>query len=258
MLDEIKKVAVNAAKQAGAKLLEEFQIFSRKDARLKSGREIVTQADKISEEIIIKQICKSFPKHSILAEESGEHDKDSKYLWVVDPLDGTTNFSFHNPLWAVSIGVFKDKEAVVGVVYSPILDEVFVAVKGQGATLNQEKIIISRTEKAKEIHTFCHSAGERSLDLVLKYYDYQKRNGFDCRQLGSAALELSFVAAGRVESFMVPGLNAWDVAAGALFVKEAGGKVTDFMGQDWNLESKDILASNGRDHEGLLEIIAGL
>ena len=141
--------------------------------------------------MIIRKIRESFPDHSILAEESGEHDKDSNYLWVVDPLDGTTNFSFHNPIWAVSIGIFKDKEVVAGVVYSPVLDEIFVAVKNAGVTLNGEEIKISQIPPEKEIHTFCHGSDMKSLKIALKYYEHQKLHGFDCRQLGSAAMEFT-------------------------------------------------------------------
>ena len=148
-LRKIKPVAVNVARQAGKLLLGEYKKFSRQTVKLKAKHEIVTKADLISERTILREIRKNFPKHEILSEEAGKNGKTSDYLWVVDPLDGTTNFSIHNPLWAVSIGVAYKAEVVFGVVYAPYLDELFVAEKGKGAKLNNKSIKVSTEKQAK-------------------------------------------------------------------------------------------------------------
>jgi len=256
MINKIKKTAIAAAKKAGAKLLKEYNHFDRTKVKLKAHHEILTKADLASEKIIISEIKKNFPEHRILSEEAGMNKKKSDYLWVVDPLDGTTNFSMHNPLWSVSIGLSYKNKIILGIVYAPFLGELYIAAKGQGAKMNGKKIKVSKNIKTdKVLNTFCHARDDYYVRQAIKYFSYQKLHGLDCRQLGSAAIEMAFVASGRVESIMIPGANSWDVAAGALMVREAGGKVTDFSGQEWNLQSKNILASNGKVHGEILKII---
>ena len=257
---KIKKTAIETAREAGDLLLERFLKFNRHRSKLKSDMEIVTRADFKSEKVIISRIKKDFPTHKIISEEAGELKNkkekiDDDYLWVVDPLDGTTNFSMHNPLWSVSIGIFKDSEIVFGVVYAPFLDELFVAEKDKGAKLNNKKIKVSDISQQKVLNTFCHGSTKRDVERAIRYYNYQKLHGFDCRQLGSAAIELAFVATGRIESIVIPGANSWDVAAGALLVREARGRVTDFSGKDWNIKSKDIAASNGLVHKQIMNAL---
>jgi len=279
---DIKKVAVGAAKKAGKMLLKEYQNFDRTEVKLKHHREILTRADLLSEELIIKEISQSFPHHRILSEEIGMLENGyrkniqvvagrtptltsaarsvargipaSTYLWIIDPVDGTTNFSMHNPIWSISIGVAYESKIVLGVVYAPVLDELYIAEKGKGVKLNGRKIKVSNI-KDKALNTFCHAREDKHVRQALKYYSYQKMHGLDCRQMGSAAIELGFVAAGRTESIAIPGANAWDVAAGVLLVREADGKVTDFSGQEWNLESVDMLASNGKVHNEILKVL---
>ncbi|MCK5062128.1 inositol monophosphatase [Candidatus Parcubacteria bacterium] len=254
-MSEIKKIAIEAIKKAGKRLLKEYKSFNRESVKLKSKYEIVTKADLISEKIIINAISRNFPVHRILSEESGRTKNKSDYLWIIDPLDGTTNFSFHNPLWSVSIGLAYKDELILGLIYAPVQDELFIAEKTKGARLNGKKIKVSKSKEKKLIHAFCHGQQERDIKLALKYYNYQKLHSFDCRQLGSAAIELAYVACGRLESIMIPGAHSWDVAGGILMVREAGGKVTDFKGNDWALDSRDMLASNGKEHKKLLEAI---
>ncbi len=252
---KIKKVAMEIIKKSGKMLLQEYRNFDRATIRLKSPHEVLTQADLKSEEIIIKAIRENFSTHQILSEEQGNVGVKADYLWIVDPLDGTTNFSMHNPLWSISIAVAYKKEIIFGIVYAPVLDELYVAETGQGAKLNNKTILVSNIKEGKVINIYCHGSTEKDMRRAIKYYTYQKLQGFDCRQLGSAALELAYVASGRVESIMIPGANSWDIAAGALLVKEAGGMVTDFFGQEWNLDSVDILASNGKVHREILRVI---
>ena len=253
--NKIKKTAISVAKRAGIILLKRFDKFDRADVMLKSGHEILTQADLAANKAIIKEIKKNFINHKILSEETGDNKKESDYLWIIDPLDGTTNFSMHNPLWAVSIGVAHKGKMIVGVVYSPLLDELYVAELGKGATRNGKKIKVSNTKKGRILNTFCHGSREKDIKRAVKYFSKQKLNDFDCRQMGSASIELAFTACGRVESITIPGAHSWDVSAGVLLVREAGGRVTDFSGNKWNIKSEDMVASNGRVHSNLLEVL---
>lgn len=258
----IKKTIKKAAIESGNILKKRFLNFDRNDVSFKPGHETLTQADLESEKIILKKIKKEFPDHRVLSEESGENEKISDYLWIIDPLDGTTNFSMHNPLFSVSIGLCFKNEIVLGVIYFPILDELYIAEKDKGAkkycpsgSTNGKKMKVSNIKKDNIINTFCHG---RKLDDIKRATDYhrgQKINNFDCRQLGSAAIELAYVACGRVESIFIPGAHSWDVAAGVVLVREAGGRVSDAKGKDWTLESKDILASNGLVHNQILKEI---
>jgi myo-inositol-1(or 4)-monophosphatase len=251
----LKRVATRAAKKAGDFLLKEFDNFDRTKIEIKSPGQILTQADLASEKIILQEIKENFPSHAILSEESGENGLTSEYLWVIDPIDGTTNFSFHNPLWSISIGLVKNGEIVLGVVYAPKLKEIFVAEKGKGATLNGKPIKVSNILMERSINTFCHGGGKKDIEKAMNYAKIQKENRIDCRQLGSAAIELAYVATGRVESLFIPGLKTWDVAAGVLLVREAGGWVTDFDGSYFTLKSRDVVASNGIVHKNILKTL---
>ncbi len=275
-MNNIKKVAIAAVKKSGKMLIREYQNFDRSSIKLKSHHEILTRNDLLSEEIIIKEINNNFPNHKILSEEMGEAGHDSEYLWIIDPIDGTTNFSMHNPLWSISLAVAvcphpqplsrscrrgrgelnkQGSKIILGVIYAPMLDELYVAELNKGASLNGKKIQVSNIKQGKVLNTFCHGRKIVHIKKALAYYRRQKLAELDCRQMGSAAIELAYVACGRVESFVAPGANDWDVAAGVLLVREAGGMVTDFAGQDWKLGSGDIAASNGKVHREILRVI---
>lgn len=246
---------MRAAKSAGNYLLKEFKDFNREQIKLKSQYEILTKADIGAERIILRELNQNFPDHDILSEESGDEGIKSEYLWIVDPLDGTTNFSIHNPLWSVSIALAQRGEIIFGLIHVPFLAETYWAEQSGGAFCNTKKIRISNIKGERAFHTFCHGGTKESISLALKYYQKQKLSKFDCRQLGSAAIELCYVAAGRSESILIPGAHSWDVAAGALIAKEAGAVVTDFSGRAWNLNSKDLLATNGLVHEEILKLV---
>jgi myo-inositol-1(or 4)-monophosphatase len=252
---KIKDTATEAAKKAGAILLKRYKSFDRSKVDFKSKHEILTAADLAAEKEIIKIISKNFPEHQILAEESGERKSESDYKWYIDPLDGTTNFSIHNPLWATSIGLSYKNKIVLGIVYSPSLDEFFYAEKGKGAYLNNKKIKVSKFSGEKVVNTFCHGSKQKNIKKAMRYYNKQKLTKFDARQLGSASVELAYVASSRVESITIPGVHSWDVAAGVLLVKEAGGRVTDFNNKTWDLDNDDIIASNGKVHKQILEAL---
>jgi len=256
---EIKKyqdIILPAINEAGEMLLEKFKNFDRKEIRLKAKHEIITEYDLLSEKIILNKIKKNFPEHSIVSEEEGESIQNTPWQWVIDPIDGTTNFSIHNPFWSISVALFYKENPVLGIVYAPVLQELYCARQGEGAFLNQKKIKVSEINSGKILNAFCHSRKEEDIKTAIKYFAYQKIHGFDCRQMGSAAIELAFVASGRIESLTIPGANAWDVGAGVLLVQEAGGKVTDFENKNWTLKSKDMVATNQILHEQILKAIA--
>jgi myo-inositol-1(or 4)-monophosphatase len=249
----MKQFIIQTAKGAGNIILKDFRKLKGKDIFTKKHRELVTKTDLKSEKYILSAIQKKFPDHSILSEESGFIDKKSDYLWLVDPLDGTTNFTMGNPLFSVSIALAYKEEVIIGAGYAPFLGELFFAEKEKGAYLNGKKIKVSNKGKIKDsILLFCHGHRRKDYEKVTRIYRAFKLSCRSLRQLGSALLELGFVAAGRCESLMIEGLTTWDLAAGVLLVREASGEVTDFSGQDWNLKSQSILATNGRVHDEIL------
>lgn len=252
---KMKDTALLAAKKAGKILLKKYENFDRTKIKFKSKHEILTSADLAAEKEIIKIIKKNFPEHQILSEEAGEIKTKSDYKWYIDPLDGTTNFSMHNPLWAVSIALSYKNKVVLGLIYSPSLKELFWAQKNNGAYLNNKKISVSNNTESKVINAFCHGNTKKHIKTAIKYYTKQKMAKFDARQLGSASVELGYVACGRIESITIPGAKSWDVAAGSLLVKEAKGKVTDFNNKNWNLNSSDIIASNKKVHQQILKAL---
>ena len=252
-LDFAKQIAINA----GSHLLKNFNKLSLKDISFKDRYELVTRLDFESEKIILEAIKKAYPKHEILSEEAGfVKGTDHDYKWIIDPLDGTTNYRIGSPLFAVLISLSYKKEIQFGLAYAPALGEFYEAEIGKKTRLNNRPIRVSRTKNIKEsINLYCHGSTKKDISRAIKIYNKLKVTGRDCRQLGCAAIEFGFVAAGRAESIMIPGAHAWDVAAGALMVRQAGGRVTDFEGKDWHLGSKDILATNGFVHDKLLKIV---
>lgn len=252
-MKKFKAVASVAARKAGDYLLKEFRNYQRPPVVKKTHHEILTKFDTQAEKIILRLIKKNFPEHSVLSEEAGQETKKSDYLWAVDPLDGTTNFSMYNPIWSVSIGLFYRHEPILGVIYAPVIKGLWLAEKGRGIHLNQRKAKVSLNGQLENsILTFCHGSTDEAVARSVKLFDYFKIKALAMRQLGSAAWEFSLVAMGGTEAIMIPGARVWDVAAGALMVREAGGRVTDFLGKEWDLTSPDILASNGAIHNQLL------
>lgn len=216
---------------------------------------LVTEADHASEKAIFDTIRDSFPDHFILSEEAGEIVMDSEYKWIIDPIDGTINFAHGIPICCVSIGVEHKGEMIMGAVYNPFLKEFFFAEKGGGAFLNEEKIQVS---KQNEVIKACLVTGfpYTYIDMPngpLECFDRFIRKGIPVRRLGSAAMDLCWVAAGRFDGFYEHKLNAWDSAAGFLLVEEAGGKVTDFNGNKYSPYQPQILATNGNIHDEMIK-----
>lgn len=220
---------------------------------------LVTEADHASEKAIIEVIRAEFPEHQLLGEESGAHVRNSGFKWIIDPIDGTVNFANRIPLNCVSIAVEKDGEIIMGCVYNPHIHELFFAEKGKGATLNDKPVHVSAKT---EVATSCLVTGfpYTFLDMEngpLQVFDKLIRMGVPVRRLGSAAIDLCWVACGRFDGFYEHKLEPWDSAAGFLIVEEAGGKVTDFNGDPFSVYQHRTLATNGKIHDELLEIVNG-
>jgi len=221
--------------------------------------DLVTEADHASEKAIIETIQKNHPDHFILSEETGEIKTSSEYKWIIDPIDGTINFANGIPICCVSIGLEKDGEIIIGSVYNPFMNELFVAEKKMGATLNNKKIQVSNKANVGNsclVTGFPYTYVE-SKNGPIEIFSALIRKAIPVRRLGSAAIDLCWVAAGRFDGYFEHHLQTWDSAAGFLMVKEAGGKVTDFSGNDYSVYQKQILATNGLIHEELRGIING-
>lgn len=256
-LQNFLKTAVRACRAAGKIQMKSFGRAHRVEH--KGEIDLVTETDRLSEEKILDILGAAYPDHSCLAEESPPSGGNSGYLWVVDPLDGTTNYSRGFPVFAVSIALYGEGRPLVGAVYSPPLDELFTARRGGGARLNGRKILVSRQE----------SLGQGFLATGFPYdIRRSKRNNLDhfarfavrslaVRRAGAAALDLAYVAAGRFDGFWELKLKPWDTAAGVLLIEEAGGRVTTLSGRPFRLGNRDVVASNGLIHEQMLSVLRG-
>jgi myo-inositol-1(or 4)-monophosphatase len=255
-LEQVKRIGVRAAYKAG-EVLRSFH-GGPLNIRKKGAIDLVTEADMASERVILETIRSVFPDHSVLAEESGRTTGDDRCQWIVDPLDGTTNFAHGLSLYAVSIAFALDGEVVVGLVFSPANGELFAAVKGQGATLNDRAIEVSRVRGLSDsllVTGFPYNARD-TIELLMARFSRCLRASQGVRRLGSAALDLCFVACGRFEGFWEESLKPWDTAAGALIAEEAGGGVTDFSGKRYTRDKLEIVATNGFIHQELLRLLA--
>lgn len=254
----IKSTLIEAA-QAGAKQMQQFFNQSFSISNKEGINNLVTEADHASEKAIMDVIKRDFPDHFILSEETGEVKSNSEYKWIIDPIDGTINFANGIPICCVSIAVEKDGKMFLAAVYCPFLNEFYFAEKGKGAFLNDRRISVS---SKTEVINSCLVTGfpYTYLDMPngpLQVFEKLIRRGVPVRRLGSAAIDLCWVAAGRFDGFYEHKLQAWDSAAGFLLVEEAGGKVTDFEGGDFSPYQPHVLASNGKIHNELLKIVQG-
>lgn len=248
----MKSFAISVAKKAGTFLLRNFGKETALVKKRGTAKEVHLLQDLKSDKLIIREIKRKFPIHNILTEESGFIDKKSDYTWVIDPLDGSTNFARGNPFFAVSIALMKKKELLVGVVFAPFLKELYVAEKGKGAYLNGKRLHVSRTNAFSKSYFVSCEGGDANNKRVAKINAAFHPLVKDMRKLGSAALESSSVAAERSEAYIVRQISPWDVAAGVLLVEEAGGKVTDFAGKPWKAKKANLVFSNGKVHQKIL------
>ena len=256
MRENYRDFGIRIVKEAGDILKENLGKIKRIDYK---GRvSLVTDIDRKAEERILQLLKKEYPAHDILTEERRIKEKGSRYKWIIDPLDGTTNYVHGYPKYCVSIALERDSEVILGVVYDPVPDELFLAEKGKGATLNGRKISVSKIDeldKSLLATGFPYDRREKA-DEYLKIYREFMVSSQGVRRDGSAALNLCYTANGRFDGFWERELAPWDVAAGSLIVIEAGGKVTDFNGDRLNIYGKELLATNGKIHRETGQILA--
>ncbi|MHB8138175.1 MAG: inositol monophosphatase family protein [Smithellaceae bacterium] len=251
----LMEFAQNLARQAGELLAEKLTKENR--VYYKGCIDLVTEADKMSEELILREISRRYPEHGILSEESAAKNEQAALRWIIDPLDGTTNYAHGFPFFCVSIALEEEGEVVLGVIYDPIRDELYTAERQGGAYCNGRKLLVS-------------SVNDLSRSLLATGFPYDIRVskdnnlGFFCamavkaqaiRRPGAAALDLAYLAAGRLDGFWELKLKPWDTAAGCLMVTEAGGIISDMEGKMWNLFSPNLVASNGLIHEQMMSVL---
>jgi myo-inositol-1(or 4)-monophosphatase len=254
-LDVFKQTAIEAARKGAEILRSRFGNISR--IRKKAAAELVTEADTESEEIIVSTIQAVFPDHAVLGEERGLVSGTAEYKWFVDPLDGTVNFAHQIPIFSISIALAVRDSLVLGIVLDPVNDELYTAVSGQGAQCNGKPIQVSSTRTIADsllVTGFPYDV-EENFETVMTRYGNCLKASQGARRLGSAALDLCYVACGRFEGFWEQSLKPWDSAAGALMVAEAGGRVTTFSNRPHTVEHAEILATNGLIHEEMLNLL---
>lgn len=253
----MKPFAIAVAKKAGLFLQKNFLKDPSLLAKRATAKELKTKYDKASDKLIIQEISRKYPSHSLLTEESGfiagKSKEKSFYTWIVDSLDGSTNFARGNPFFAVSIALAKRNELLLGIIYAPALNELYVAEQGKGAYLNGKRIHVSSTSAISHAYFLSCEGGDKTNERIAKinalFHPYCK----DLRKLGSAALECAAVASGRADAYFSTAMDPWDVAAGVLLVEEAGGTVTDLKGRKISVAGMtSILCTNGKLHYKVL------
>ncbi len=241
-------IAIRAAHHAGDFIVRKINKLPDLKVEVKARNDYVSEVDRQAEVLIIEDLLKSFPGHGILAEESGVIEGKEEYRWIIDPLDGTTNFLHGFPHYAVSIACEYQGRLTHGVIYDPFKQELFAASRGDGATLNNRRIRVTnlKTAEGALLATGFPFKNPDQLDEFLKSFKAFFSKASDIRRAGSAALDLAYVAAGRLDGYWESGLNSWDIAAGAIILREAGGLVTDFSGDAKFLENGEVIAANPR------------
>jgi myo-inositol-1(or 4)-monophosphatase len=248
-MSRLIEVGVAAAREAGKVLKQHYG--QEKKIEFKGEIDLVTEVDKKSEKIVVEILKGAFPDHSILAEEGSNSHKTSGYKWIIDPLDGTTNYAHDYPFFCVSIGLEKDGEIVGGVVYQPLWDELFVAEKGAGAFLNDQKIRVSKVDHLRRalVTTGFPYDLNKIPPEAFQYFKNFLNTSQAVRRDGSAALDMCYLAMGRLDGFWEESLKPWDTAAGLIIVRESGGMVTNFQSDSYSIYEREILASNGLIHD---------
>jgi myo-inositol-1(or 4)-monophosphatase len=255
----MKEFAIGLALRSGNMMMKEFRALSPEQIRFKDKRELVTNTDIKVNHFLVDKIRQAFPSHSILSEEEGlkKGKGHTGYQWVVDPLDGTTNFIMRHTFFTTTLALLKDGVPQIGVIYAPYTRELFVAEKGKGARRNEVKMHVSDEGSLKtSFLCFAYSHERKSLQRAVAAYQHFEFETRSMRHFGSSSLELAFVAAGRVDGMIItPPVRIWDVAAGMLMVQEAGGTVTDFNGDPNKIATNGLVVSNGKVHKQILRLI---
>lgn len=254
-----KEFAIGVVFRAGQILMRNFNDELKKEAHVKDKKEIVTKSDLEVDEYITYKVRQQFPEHNLLSEESGFVDNGSEYTWVLDPLDGTLNYSIGNPFFSTTMALLKNDEPLIALTYAPYTKEMFIAEKQKSCRLNERDLIVSNEndiQKSVISFSYFHRDAEsraRSIEVWQRFDDVSR----SMRHLGSTSLELAYVASGRMEaSIIAPPLRQWDIAAGRLLVECAGGRITNFEGQPWTSLEEGIVISNGHVHDQILEVLS--
>ena len=251
-------VMVKACRKAAKTIIRDFGEIENLQVSLKGPGNFVTNCDKKVEKILIDELQKARPNYSILSEEIGEINNDLSFRWIIDPIDGTSNFLHGIPHFAISIGLEHNKEIICGIIYDPIKDEMFTAEKGNGSYINNQRMRVSSRSKLKDCIIFTGGPKYESKEKELSMKEYEKVSSkviIPIRKLGSGSLDMAYVAAGRCDGFWSRNLNYWDIAAGIILIKEAGGFVTDFNGENEYIQKKTVLATNSKINKEMVEVL---
>ena len=252
-------VMVKACRKASKILIRDFGEIENLQVSLKGPGNFVTASDIKVEKILIDELQKARPSYSILSEEIGQINNDESFKWIIDPIDGTSNFLHGIPHFAISVGLEHNKEIICGIIYDPIKDEMFVAEKGNGSYLNNKRMRVSSRSKLKDC-MICtggprHESDDRELSLE-EQKKFSSKVLVPIRKLGSASLDMAYVAMGRFDGFWQRDLSYWDIAAGIIIVQESGGIITDFKGESEYIKNKTILATNSKINEEMIEVLS--
>jgi myo-inositol-1(or 4)-monophosphatase len=252
-------VMVKVCRKAAKILIRDFGEIENLQVSLKGPGNFVTASDLKVEKILVEELQKARPTYSILSEEVGQINNDESFKWIIDPIDGTSNFLHGIPHFAISIGLEHDKEIICGIIYDPIKDEIFTAEKGNGAYLNNKRMRVSSRSKLKDciICTGGHKRDSKDRELALEEYKkFSSKVFIPIRKFGSASLDMAYVAAGRCDGYWQRDLSYWDIAAGIILVKESGGFVTDFNGENRYIQNKTILVTNSKINKEMIEVLS--
>jgi myo-inositol-1(or 4)-monophosphatase len=253
---QFKRTLFSAVDESSQVLLKYFgKTFEI--TRKKYYTDLVTEVDKLSETRIVKTIHKDFPEHNILSEEMGNMEMKSDCVWIIDPIDGTVNFAHGIPIFCVSIALEVNKELVMGCVYNPVSGETFYGQKNSGAFFNGRRLQVSVTKKLKDamLVTGFPYGGHMNADHCIDHFTNFIKAGLPVRRLGSAAIDMCYLAAGKFDGFWEVSLNPWDVAAAYILLTEAGGRITDFNGKKYSIYGRQMLASNGKIHREMINVL---
>jgi len=251
-------VMIKVCRRAAKILIRDFGEIENLQVSLKGPGNFVTASDKKVEKIIIEELQKARPTYSILSEEAGKINNDESFKWIIDPIDGTANFLHGIPHFAISIGLEHDGEIICGIIYDPIKDEMFIAEKGNGAYVNNKRMRVSSRSKLENCIICTGGPKKDSKDRESTLEEYKKfssRVFIPIRKLGSASLDMAYVAAGRYDGYWQKDLNYWDIAAGIVLVKESGGFVSDFNGNNQYIKNKTILVTNSKINKEMMEVL---
>jgi myo-inositol-1(or 4)-monophosphatase len=255
--DDMLNIAIEAAREAGQFLIDNVGRVRSIEIKQGEERNLVSEIDKGSEALIITRIKDKYPGHAILAEESGASGTGAEYTWIIDPLDGTTNYLHGIPIFSVTIGIERRGELVAGVIFDPNRNEIYTVEQGGGAFCNGIRLTVSRSStliSSVIVTGFPYDITENP-GQVVEHFESFLMEARGLRRLGSAAIDLAYVAQGRFDGFYEGTLHTWDMAAGVLLVREAGGQVTDFAGRPIDIRQKTIVASNGIIHDAMMDVL---